>query len=431
MSLKVKFLILIAGSVITPLVVSFIAFGLSGDLPSLEVRIAQFKQYRLWRSAPLDLKLDEDALSEAFRDWPSSTSIRVYDESGTLLYAQGAEVGPDPAPSLQVVRSSPVTFNTGRRGKAVMARPADSSGDYHSFFFVPLAGLLFFAAMAVAIVQSINRSVAELERATSRIVAGDLDFDLRPRGNDKLASLTRSFDSMRRHLKEEYARRSRFLMGVSHDLRTPLSSISGYVAAIRDGLANTPEKLDRYTAIIGRKAALLEARLTTLIDYVMRDTAEWAATFRPVDVAAFFHDFARVLEIEASLEGRPLCARLEVPVGLMLSMDPDLVLRALENLAHNALEHSPPGTAVDFEVSAAGGEIRVAFANEGPGIPASDLDAVFEPFVRGSRNRAGSGLGLGLATVKSVVVTHGWHIEVASTPHERTVFTVRIPCKTA
>jgi signal transduction histidine kinase len=429
MSLRLKFLILIAGSILTPTVVMLVSFGLTGQLPSLADFREQLALFHVWRTGVQNLVVDEQRPDVAFRGWPAGTSIRVLAEDGTLLYAHGGAQARGEATGVRLVETARVAFVSGRHGTVVMSSPGDFRTMNRDRFYVPLAGLLFFAIMAVLIVQSMNRSVATLERATSRIAAGDLDFELTYKGNDKLASLTRSFDSMRRHLKEEYARRSRFIMGVSHDLKTPLSSISGYVAAIRDGYADTAEKLDRYTAIIGRKASLLESRLSLLIDYVKRDTSEWTYTMRTVNLLKFLQDFARVFELEASLKGRVLSSRLEVADTINISMEEDMVLRAFENLAHNALQHSPAGTPVDLHAEAAGAEVRIAFANEGPGIPPGLLETIFEPFVRGSRDRAGSGLGLGLATVKSVISSHGWSIDVASTPHARTIFTVRIPLR--
>ena len=429
MSLRLKFLVLVAGSVLVPVAVMLISFGLSRDAPTLAQIRQQAAYYHLWRTSVAGLALDESRLETAFRGWPEGASIRVLDQAGSVLFERGevSEPGAPGAYGLRLVDTARVAFVSGRVGTAIISVPADSFRRFQDRFYVPLAGLLFFALMATAIAQSMNRSVATLERATSRIAAGDLDFELKHKGRDKLASLTRSFDSMRRHLKEEYTRRARFIMGVSHDLKTPLASISGYVAAIRDGYADTPLKLDRYTAIIGRKASLLESRLSMLIDYVRRDTSEWAYTLRPVGLSRFLQDFSRVFEMEASLKGRPVTADLAVPDTLVVQMDADMALRAFENLAHNALEHSPEGSPVSLRATADGTEARVAIANTGPGIPPSDQATIFEPFVRLSRDRAGAGMGLGLATVKSVIAAHGWRVEVVSTPGQWTVFTIGIP----
>ena len=144
--------------------------------------------------------------------------------------------------------------------------------------------LVFSSLMSLLILRSLNGSILKLEGATRRIAEGDLDFELPARGNDQIASLTRSFDSMRRALKEEYARRSRFIMGVSHDLRTPLTLIQGYVEAISDGFAAEPDAQKKYLSIILDKTHALEAMIGELIEFVKMETGEWRMTHRDVPV---------------------------------------------------------------------------------------------------------------------------------------------------
>jgi signal transduction histidine kinase len=296
-----------------------------------------------------------------------------------------------------------------------------------TLFYIPLTGLLTMAAIAILLGQSINRSIAQLERATRRIVQGDLDFELSVRGNDKFAALTRSFDSMREHLKEEYARRARFMMGVSHDLKTPLSSIAGYTSAIRDGFADTPEKLRKYTAIIESKTGLLESRISMLIDFVKQDSKEWETSLQEIDIGQFLREFASVYEAELAMRRFVFVPEIDIDDGLRVAMDADMVTRALENLAHNAVEYSPEGGRIDFTVRQHADEIEIAIANEGPGIAKEDLPYIFDPFVRGARDRKGRGFGLGLAAVQSVISSHGWTISVVSEPDVQTAFTISIP----
>src|SRR5271157_2100494 len=134
--------------------------------------------------------------------------------------------------------------------------------------YTSIALLVFSSLMSFFILRSLNGSIRSLEMATRRIAGGDLDFELAVRGNDRIASLTRSFDSMRLALKEEYARRARFIMGVSHDLRTPLTLIQGYVEAISDGLASEPDSQRKYLSIILDKTRSLEGMVGELIEFV-------------------------------------------------------------------------------------------------------------------------------------------------------------------
>lgn len=294
-------------------------------------------------------------------------------------------------------------------------------------FFTPLGFLLFTAVMSVFIIRSINHSISRLETATRKIADGDLDFELETGGSGSIASLTRSFDSMRRQLKDQFDRGSRFLMGLSHDLKTPLSSIVGYVDAIRDGHADSGEKLEKYTSIIKTKAALLESRITALIDYAKQETREWEASLEPVELRAFLAEFVEIAEIEATAKGHPFSHIVDVSEGLAVRMDPAMVTRAMENLLDNAFRYAFAHGAVSLEAKQAPGEVVVVITNEGEGIADADRAHIFEPLFRAAHGRNSPGFGLGLSTVRSVMTSHGWSIDVRSTPADTTSFVVTIP----
>jgi signal transduction histidine kinase len=286
--------------------------------------------------------------------------------------------------------------------------------------------IVFSAAMITIIVRSFNRSIRNLERATGRVADGDLDFELTARGNDEIASLTRSFDSMRRNLKDSIARRSRFLMGVSHDLKTPLTSIKGYLEAISDGLAENPEKLNRYLSVIGEKSKALEERIGELIDYVNMETGEWRMRQEEMDLSALLSEIAQMYREDASVFKRSFRYDIE-PAGTVSVMgDRALLLRCFENLFDNAIRYTDEGDAIILSAHLKGDSLLVAFEDTGAGMDDDELNRVFEPFYRGTLSRREQGSGLGLSIVKSIIDAHGWRISVESTPKEKTVFTIYI-----
>ena len=296
-------------------------------------------------------------------------------------------------------------------------------------FFVPLAFLLFTAIMSVFIIRSIDRSINSLEIATRRIADGDLDFQLETRGRGSIASLTRSFDTMRSQLRDQFDRNARFLMGLSHDLKTPLSSIVGYVEAIRDGHADTGEKLERYTAIIRAKASLLESRITALIDHAKQETREWEASLEPVELKGFLEEFAEIAEVEAVAKGHRFARSIDIQRSLAVRMDAGMVTRALENLLDNAFRYAREGGRVGLDAHRSADSVSVTVSNEGDGIREEDLPHIFEPLYRASRDRNSPGFGLGLSTVRSVMTSHGWSIDVRSTPGTQTRFEILIPLR--
>ena len=248
-------------------------------------------------------------------------------------------------------------------------------------FLLSLLG--FMTLMSALIIRSINASIARLEEGTRRISEGDLDFELNAKGNDRIASLTRSFDIMRKRVREETATRSRFIMAVSHDLKTPLSSITGYLDAIGDGIASDPVQLEKYLAIIRDKAGLLGSRIGQLIDYVKLDTADWRRSRERIAIASFLDEAVTVFRLEAEARGFGFDSSIDIGRDTRVFMDGDLVTRALENLVHNAFRYGEPPSPIAFHAAEDHGRITIRIVNQGKAIPAADLPFIFEPFFRG------------------------------------------------
>ncbi len=292
---------------------------------------------------------------------------------------------------------------------------------FYTAIGVPLVLIIFTSVMSFYIIRSIRREIDTLEEATRRIANGDLDFSLEIRGRDKIASLARSFDMMRAKLKEEYARRSRLIMGISHDLKTPLALIEGYADAIADGYADKPDKLQRYISIVKEKSLLLEQRVAKLIDFVRLETGEWRLLHRDVVIREFLEGFCKRYREDASLLGFKFDYTLEIDGSTVISMDPELFQRALENLVSNAFRYSHGLKKIEFEAKEMKNRIVIKISNYGDFISEEEAKLLFEPFYRGSRSRREDGLGLGLNTVKTIVDLHGWKVSAKSEGINNTV----------
>jgi signal transduction histidine kinase len=290
-----------------------------------------------------------------------------------------------------------------------------------------MIGLVAFSALvSFLFARYLNRSILTLEGATRRISEGDLDFQLVARGSDEVASLTRSFDRMRAALKEEQARRARFIMGVSHDLKTPLSLIQGYVEAVADGLAADAQTQSRYLTVVLEKTKSLEGMIGELIDLAKLDTGQWKNTFSEVPIERFLSALARRFSEDAAVLKREFKARIEVPDSVRVPMEENLCTRALENLIGNALRYTPEGGTVELSARLEGREVVVAISDTGIGIPEDEVPYIFDPFFRGTNSRREQGSGLGLSTVKSIIESHGWSIAVSSTVGRGTTFVLRM-----
>jgi signal transduction histidine kinase len=348
--------------------------------------------------------IDSDAVLSYLRENDQATLYRPREpQAGTAMVAGGAAGDPLFLVRLPPPHDEPVSF-----ARIVRSRVLES-------LVYPALGLLLFASgTSFWIVRRFNRSVRSLEAATRRVADGELDFSLPVHGNDEVASLTRSFDRMRGSLKEEFARRARFIMGVSHDLRTPLALIQGYVEAVADGKAADPETRRKYLAIVQDKTRALDGMVTDLIEFVRMDTGEWKLTHRPMALAPFLRPIVQRYAEDAAILRRSFTHTIDLADDVEVSMDEALLGRALENLIGNAIRYTEEGGSIELRAFPENGVPVLTITDTGIGIPAEDLPRIFDPFYRGTNARREQGIGLGLATVKSIVEGHGWTIVVVS-----------------
>jgi signal transduction histidine kinase len=298
-------------------------------------------------------------------------------------------------------------------------------------FFPPLAsivliGLLtvFVICMSIAITRTITHSVKVLEDATRRIAEGELDIKVDVKGSNEIISLASSLNKMRNALKEDDLRRSRFIMGITHDLQTPLALIKGYAEAIEDGVAVA---YPYAAAIIVGKADQLEGMINDLIDFVRMDTGEWRARLDTINLTGFLQNMATRLRSDVDLLRHTLIHEISLPENVPVQMDEGLALRAFENLMLNAVRHTPAGSVIRFSARLDGNAVELAVSDNGPGIDNADLPHVFEMFYRGSSSRREQGMGLGLSVVKWVAGCHGWSVSASSEKGKGACFTVTIP----
>ena len=289
---------------------------------------------------------------------------------------------------------------------------------------IALAAIFAFSAvMSIRILRSITASVVSLEAATRRVAAGELDLPIAAEGSNEMASLARSLNRMREELKEDQARRARFIMGISHDLKTPLALVKGYAEALEEELGDPGPEAAAHLGIIQDKTDQLEGMIDDLIDFERVDTGEWRSGLSEVDLGPFLTVLVKRLSADAELLGRFVSSSILLPSPALVRMDERLVSRALENLVYNALRYSGEGGRVDISARLVRAPRRPSYeieiADDGAGIAVEDLPHIFEPFYRGSSSRREQGMGLGLSIVKTVVESHGWEIEVGSRAPER------------
>ena len=272
-----------------------------------------------------------------------------------------------------------------------------------------------------------NKSLAKLKLWTSQIGRGLTSTPL-PLGNigiQEFQELADTMEGLRRALRDESTRRGRFLASVSHDLKTPLTAISGYLEAIEDGFARDPATLQAYLGIIRQKTALLEERIVNLLEFAHLDSATWRLSLEEHDFAEFLRFFGSVIAADAQVLGVELHQDWSGLQPVRLRFDWVMVTRALENILSNAFRHGGPHGPVIFSAISHPDYLVVEIANQGPGIAADELEHIFEPYYRG-QSAVGQGSGLGLFISQTVCQSHGWELTAASTPNQKTSLTIRI-----
>lgn len=446
MRIRTQFYLLVAGIVVVPVAVMagfYFAWRLQ---ESHAPRVPGYEEIVQLAGRTVDRAAWEE-LARFMERKPPTVEFTVLDTGMRVLFSsiEGLEAGRtvSDAEVLDRIRAtggrylyqvdSPVRTGEGRL--VVLTRitrdgrrpPSPFQRLFETFATLLAALFVFSAAGSILIARSLTQSVLALEAATRRIAAGELDVPVEVRGGGELAVLAGSLVRMRDALKEDRTRRSRFIMGVSHDLKTPLALIKGYAEAIGDGMADDPEARDRCVEIIGSKVDQLDGMVDDLIDFVRMDTAEWRRHLRPVALAAFLGDLARRSREDAELLGRRAEISLDIPEGVSAPMDERLAQRALENIVNNALRYTEPGGLVRLAARAEPDRIVLTISDDGPGIPEEDLPRIFDLFYRGTSSRREQGLGLGLAIVRGVADSHGWEVRVRSEPGKGSEFEISIP----
>jgi len=299
-------------------------------------------------------------------------------------------------------------------------------------FDLPLLGgglmfVLLVAGNALA-AGSISRALRSLEASAARLRSGDLDSPVPPPRDPDAARVAEALESLRSSLKEEEARRSRLVMGVSHDFRTPIALIRGYAESLESGVARDEERRARYLRVIQDKTLELDGLVEELLDYARTASDQRRAAAEPADLRAFLAGLAAEFEEDATLGGRRFAFRDEAGAPVPCLLDARLARRAFENLFSNAMRYTEPGGLVELELELVAGDRAVAsLSDDGIGVPEEDRERVFEPLYRGSNVGGRRGSGLGLSVVKSVIEGLGWEIACAPRKGGGTRFAVVIP----
>ena len=306
------------------------------------------------------------------------------------------------------------------------------SGDFMSSLFLCMILILLFTALLLTrwLEKSFFGPISVLNKGMNHIRDGNLDFILKTDEEGEIGELYQNYEEMRLRLKESQEEKllqekqnRELLSNISHDLKTPITSIKGYVEGLIDGVANTPEKQDKYIRTIYNKANDMDHLIDELTLYSRIDSDRVPYNFHRINVGDYFGDC--VEEIGMDLESRGIelsYANLIAPETRIIA-DPEQLKRVINNIVGNSVKYlDKPHGRIVFRLLDEEDSIRVEVEDNGKGIAPRDIPYIFDRFYRtdSSRNSAKGGSGIGLSIVKKIIEDHGGYIWATSTLGEGT-----------
>lgn len=365
-----------------------------------------------------------------------SDDIRLSAESA--FRGTGVVPGNASAPEGPVV-TAPIQVGGELRGLVVLPPPPPGGvvRDVGRLLSLPGTIVLVVATLVAVVVifAPARRRLSALEHAAERLGAGDLTARAPGEGGDEIARVSRAFNRMAEDLaaRDEALRasdrlRRQMLADVSHELKTPLTAMRGYVETLRMPEVGLDEgRRARYLETIESETLRLDRIVKDLLDLARYENNVAPLDVRVFDVARLFDNVVRRHEHDTGTRHITVSSEVEGGADQIVG-DPDRIEQVVENLVTNAVRHTPEGGRIELSAGIANGCAVLSVADSGSGIAPEHLPYVFDRFykVDPARAAAGAGSGLGLSIAKAIVVRHGGTIAVASAPGS-TRFTISLP----
>lgn len=305
---------------------------------------------------------------------------------------------------------------------------------------IPSIALAIIVSLVVAylLARSISRPVSSLASAAAALAKGDYSQRIEVDGQDELATLTGQFNEMAAEIGRAHQMQRDFIANVSHDLKTPLTSIQGFSQAMLDGAIRDEVGYHQAAGIINTEAQRMTRLVAELLTLARLESGLHSLELRAVDLGEVITQLALTMQPQARSAGVSLSARLLMHDANVLA-DVDKLMQAFGNLVDNALKHTPPGGQVTLEMSRIPGGVMLKVIDTGKGIPPEELPRVMERFYQIDKARSTGGLpgaderriGLGLAIAREIVNAHRGGITIESTAGVGTTVIVSLPAEPA
>ena len=293
------------------------------------------------------------------------------------------------------------------------------------FILVILLILIVTAVLLIGwMYQTMITPIKKLQIAADNIRDGNLDFSVDYQENDEIGQLAKSFEEMRQRLKDSAEEKisnekenRALISNIAHDLKTPITAVKGYAEGIMDGVANTPEKVDKYIRTIYNKANEMDTLINELTFYTKIDTNRIPYNFAKINVSEYFTDCVEEIGMDLEAKGIGLSYYNYVDEDVLIIADPEQLRRVVGNIISNSIKYmNKPNGFINIRIKDVGDFIQVEMEDNGKGIAQRDLPYIFDRFYRtdSSRNSATGGSGIGLSIVKKIVEDHGGKIWATS-----------------
>jgi len=393
-------------------------------LKDVETNVARRSTYLIVRkNDEIYYTGNSDAATKIFGKLPDYGEIATGDDAG--YYYDHLE---------KYVKQLDFSFSDGSEGSIFVVTRVSPLISKRLLFYmlVAITIILVFTSLMLAqwIQKSVFEPVKELNVAMQRIKDGNLDYVLQTNEKGEIGELYRNYEDMRMRLKESTEEKvqqentnKELISNISHDLKTPITAIKGYVEGLMDGVADTPEKRDKYVRTIYNKANDMDKLINELTMYSGIDNNRIPYNFHRINVADYFGDC--IEEVGLDLESRNIKLNYSnmTSEDTIVIADPEQMKKVINNIIGNSVKYMDKKNGViDIRIFDMQDSIQIELEDNGKGIAQKDLSRIFERFYRTdtSRNSAQGGSGIGLAIVKKIIEDHGGYIWATSKEGEGT-----------
>jgi signal transduction histidine kinase len=380
----------------------------------------------------------------------------VIDNDGIVLADSGIGIDP-PLPYLGsppvITGLDPISFNTFRDDKRTswlyILRPLDESSYILAatkrrelnldiimrdeiigpIFRGSLAALFLSFVLGLFMSAWIGNPLKRLAEGTRQIGVGN--YPILPKdGPQEVQELADSFNLMSKRVRQSEESQRDFLTNVSHELKTPLTSIQGFAQSILDGAASSTQELNQAANVIYTEAARMHRLVMDLLTLSKLEDGSANMRIIPVDISILLNEICEKLSPQIKKSGLTMIKNIEP--GLIVLGDDDRLAQVFMNLLDNAVKFTPPGGTIKLVLKDEKDSILVSIIDSGTGIPLEEEHRIFERFYQIEKSRKGGaprGVGLGLAIARQIILAHKGEIWVTSHPQNGSTFFVRLPSK--